>query len=565
MKADGSIGGTVTARSRLIAKLRRILPQGGSLPAAEWRRRHAGMLMLLWVNVLVLPLYGLAVAGASARAALSGAIALGMFAALGATSRLSRKLRTVSVSLGLLTAAAVLIEVTNGRIESHFYFFVVIIVLTLYEEWLVFLMAVAYVLVHHGVIGTLEPHSVFNRPDEWANPWKWAAIHAAFVAAAGVAALATWRLNEDVRADMRTAQRRLEEMSLTDSLTGLGNRRKLMADLEETLASGQSAVFVLLDLDGFKTYNDTFGHPAGDSLLARLGVRLRESIGDRGRAYWLGGDEFCAIAPGAAPENRWVEARAAAALTERGEGFAVCATSGAVVLPDEADTAELALQAADRRMYQRKNGSWPSSRSQTKDVLLRAMAERHPDIALHVGAVMSLAQRVAERLGLPEDVVEQVRHAAALHDIGKVAIPDAILLKPGPLKPDELEFMRRHTLIGERIVSAAPALVSVAALVRSSHERYDGTGYPDGLRGDQIPICSRIVFVCDTFDAMTSHRPYRAARDAASAVAEIRRCSGSQFDPAVVAAFEDVLAEPLVATRSAGLGAAAGATLTASA
>jgi diguanylate cyclase (GGDEF)-like protein len=557
MEADRSIGGTGTVRSHLIAKARGILPQGGSLPAAEWQRRHAALLVLLWLNVLVLPLYGLVVRSASYGAALSCAVALGIFAALGATSRLSRTLRTMSVSLGLLTAAALLIEVTHGRIESHFYFFVVIIVLTLYEEWLTFLVAVAYVLVHHGVIGTLYPQSVFNRPDEFANPWKWAAIHAAFIAAAGIAALATWRLNENVRGEMRAAHRRLEEMALTDSLTGLGNRRKLMTDLDETLASGQSAVFVLLDLDGFKAYNDSFGHPAGDSLLARLGIQLKDSIADRGHAYRLGGDEFCVIVPAAAPEDQWVEARAAAALTEQGEGFAVSASSGTVVLPDEADTAELALQAADRRMYLRKDRSRRSLRSQTKDVLLRVLAERHPDVETHASAVTSLAQRVAEHLGLNESLVEQVRHTAALHDIGKVAIPDAILLKPGPLTPDEFEFIRRHTIIGERIINAAPALASVAALVRSSHERYDGAGYPDGLQGEQIPICSRIVFVCDTFDAMTSERPYRAASDATTAIAEIRRCSGSQFDPAVVTALEALLAEPLPAIRPAALGEAA--------
>jgi two-component system, cell cycle response regulator len=132
-----------------------------------------------------------------------------------------------------------------------------------------------------------------------------------------------------------------------------------------------------------------------------------------------------------------------------------------------------------------------------------------------------------------------------LHDIGKVGIPDAILLKPGPLDPDELEFIRRHTIIGERIVSAAPALAAAASIIRSSHERYDGTGYPDRLSADQIPIGSQIIFVCDAFDVMTSHRPYKDACEPKLAMAEIHRCSGSQFNPVVVEALEAVLARPV--------------------
>jgi putative nucleotidyltransferase with HDIG domain len=170
-------------------------------------------------------------------------------------------------------------------------------------------------------------------------------------------------------------------------------------------------------------------------------------------------------------------------------------------------------------------------------VLLRALAERNPDLGEHLATVADLAVAVARKLGLPADAVEQVRHAADLHDVGKVAIPDAILDKPGPLDADEWAFMRRHTVIGERIIAGAPSLTSIARIVRSSHERFDGTGYPDGLAGDEIPLAARIVFVCDAFDAMTSERSYRAPMTAALALAEMRACAGSQFDPVVVDAF----------------------------
>jgi diguanylate cyclase (GGDEF)-like protein len=448
-------------------------------------------------------------------------------------------------SLGLLSAAALFVHASSGLIEMHFYFFVVIIVLTLYEDWMPFVLALVFVLLHHGVIGTLEPKAVFDRPEEWAHPWLWAGIHAAYVGMAGAAALVAWRLNEDVRAEMRGAHRQLEIASETDSLTGLGNRRKLMADLEEIAASRRSATVVILDLDGFKSYNDTFGHPAGDSLLARLGARLRAASDGHGRSYRLGGDEFCVVWSVDEAGRANAEAVSAAALCERGEGFSITAAHGGVVMPSEAATVQAALHMADLRMYSRKHGSRRSSSVQSRDVLLQALAELRPQLGSHVDAVTVLAGDVARQLGLAPHLVEQVRDAAQLHDIGKIAIPDAILNKPGPLDDAEWTFMRRHTVIGERIVSAAPALAEVAVLVRSSHERYDGGGYPDRLAGEAIPIGARIISVCDAFDAMTADRSYRAALTPQDALAELRRCAGSQFDPRVVEVFQKALYWPV--------------------
>ena len=326
--------------------------------------------------------------------------------------------------------------------------------------------------------------------------------------------------------------------ALIDGLTGLRNRRALMADLERALDRGGSSpiVFGVFDLDGFKQYNDAFGHPAGDSLLARLGAALERAIDGSGRAYRLGGDEFCVIASASDGEVAATIATAGVALTERGEGFAVGCSFGSVLVPDEADTAEAALRIADQRMYAHKQGGRPSATSQTKDVLCRALSERHPDLEPHSTEVADLADAVARRLGLPDADVAEVRIAAELHDVGKVAIPEVILAKPGPLDETEWAFMRRHTIIGERIVAAAPALASVARIVRSSHERVDGGGYPDGLAGAEIPLAARIVFASDAFAAMTSDRPYSPAIAAPDALAELRRCAGSQFDPMVVEA-----------------------------
>ena len=170
-----------------------------------------------------------------------------------------------------------------------------------------------------------------------------------------------------------------------------------------------------------------------------------------------------------------------------------------------------ALRIADQRMYAQKNAGRTSATRQSKAVLVRALSERNPELFTDLEGVAELAESTARRLGLGEEEAEQISHAAELHDIGKVAIPDAILSKPGTLDPREWEFIRRHTLIGERIIAAAPALGAVARLVRSSHERWDGTGYPDRLPGQQIPLGARVVGVADAFNAMTSERPYSPA------------------------------------------------------
>jgi HD-GYP domain-containing protein (c-di-GMP phosphodiesterase class II) len=148
---------------------------------------------------------------------------------------------------------------------------------------------------------------------------------------------------------------------------------------------------------------------------------------------------------------------------------------------------------------------------------------------------------VGVRLGLTAEDIDEMMRAAKLQDVGMMAIPDAILAKPGPLNEDEWAYIRKHTVVGERIVAAAPPLLPVAKLVRSSHERWDGGGYPDGLAGEAIPLGSRIVFACDSFDAMTSERPYREARSQDQALAELRRCAGTQFDPEVVEALVAVV------------------------
>ena len=238
---------------------------------------------------------------------------------------------------------------------------------------------------------------------------------------------------------------------------------------------------------------------------------------------------------GEAPEP--VLACTKAALSEQGDGFCVGASAGAALLPGEARDSSEAMRIADRRLYAEKHGGRLSARIQTAGVLRRALDEWDAELGEHIGDVASLARSVAARLGLDADEIERVGTAAELHDIGKIAIPRSILQKPGPLDEDEWAFMRRHTLIGERIAHGAPALAGIASLIRSSHERWDGGGYPDGLAGDAIPLGAQIVFVCDAFSAMTTDRVYKRAMSEAEALAELASAAGTQFAPAVVEAF----------------------------
>ena len=343
------------------------------------------------------------------------------------------------------------------------------------------------------------------------------------------------------------------EEARTDALTGLPNRRALIDDLDAQLANAggkRSVVLALFDLDGFKQYNDTFGHPAGDALLARLGERLATAVDGIGNAYRMGGDEFCVLAPVEPARAETVVALAAAALTDTGDAFSIGCSHGMALVPSEAFSPVDALRIADQRMYEQKSTPLAASRQST-DVLLKVLSERHTGLRTHLGSVAGLAERIAERLGVGEHEIKQISLAAKLHDIGKTAIPDEILNKPGPLDQDEWEFMRRHTVIGERIILAAPSLAPSAGLVRSSHERFDGTGYPDALNGGAIPLGASIIAVCDAFDAMVSKRPYRAAMSTGDAVVELRRCAGTQFDPTVVEAFCAVAEETDTAEKVA--------------
>jgi diguanylate cyclase (GGDEF)-like protein len=353
---------------------------------------------------------------------------------------------------------------------------------------------------------------------------------AAIVTVAARAAL-MFRENAEMNSHMNL-------LASTDSLTGLGNRRKLMSDLDRVFVQndGTQRLFVLFDLNGFKRYNDTFGHPTGDALLARLATKLELAVGGAGTCYRLGGDEFCTLAPVPTSGIERFLDLTTGALAESGEAFEITTAFGCTILPEEAGTPGDALHVADKRLYAQKY-QFLISRGRPHAVLLQALQEREPALREHVGGVADLSLRLGASLGLSDPAIDELGLAAQLHDIGKLAIPDVVLAKTDPLDERELDFIRSHTLIGQRILDASPALYEVGKIVRATHERWDGTGYPDGVAGAEIPLPARIIAVCDSYCAMIEQRPHGEVHTPEEAVAELRGLAGSQFDPELVEVF----------------------------
>jgi two-component system, cell cycle response regulator len=363
--------------------------------------------------------------------------------------------------------------------------------------------------------------------------------HPVLVVAGALALVAALAL-----AGLATATGRAAAVASPDRVTGLPVRDHLIPDLEQAIAGGVPHLLLRLDLDGFKEYDETFGAQAGDALLARLGGRLRRAARD-GRAYRFPGDEFCVLAEYRPEGAELLIDRCLEALSDRGEGFRVGVAFGAVVLPDEGSSADLALRMVDRRLYAQKRAS-SSVMGIDAASLARSIAGERPVAGEAEPAQLAIA--VGRRLGLGPDEMLSVARAAQLHDVGMLAMPDLVLEKHR-LDESDWQLLRSHPVIGERLLTALPELDGAAELVRASHERWDGRGYPDGLGGDAIPLGARIVGVCAAYAAIVRRK---APGDGeAVAMTELRRCAGSQFDPAIVTA----LAEALDArTHGAGAG-----------
>jgi diguanylate cyclase (GGDEF)-like protein len=385
--------------------------------------------------------------------------------------------------------------------------------------WPICLLDVAAALITGAVVG---------EPD-----WMYLGFFAAVLGCTGFLCVLHARDGERQRKDLARISR---TDSLTDSLNRRGFEERLDAELGESGRGGRSLTLLLIDLDDFKRVNDTLGHAAGDELLCWVVTTVRESLRPFDAIGRLGGDEFAVLLPGAARADALeIAARIRDSLSER-----IAATMGLATFPlDGADREEL-HQRADAELYAAKHGSklipgprvrdlgWAASLAQTVD----RRATPHDD---HSSEVARYATGIARRMRWDGEELSLLGLAGMLHDVGKISLPDRILRGPEALSAeDREEHVRAHPLIGAELVSRVEGLGPTVGWIRHSQENWDGSGYPDGLRGEAIPLGSRILHVADAYASMTGHRSYRDSLTQDAALEELQELAGIHFDPACV-------------------------------
>jgi diguanylate cyclase (GGDEF)-like protein/putative nucleotidyltransferase with HDIG domain len=347
----------------------------------------------------------------------------------------------------------------------------------------------------------------------------------------------------------------------------------LQRELLNAEEQGTTLTLCFVDIDDFKKINDRFGHPSGDRVLSQVAGRLRQG----GEAFRLGGDEFALLL---SDHDEGMALAAATSIVERVAGLDldhighVTVSAGLATFPVQGHGRDELVRLADSALYWAKEhgknrvrlyrpdvvelaelkrlaaGPDKAARYRAAASLAKAVDARDTYTGSHSERVSELAAQVASRLGLDPEQVELTRLAGSLHDLGKLAIPEEILRKPGALTDSERLVLERHPQIGFRMLDSL-GVDPVADLVLHHHERWDGAGYPDGQNGEHIPLGARIIFVTDAYDAMTSDRIYRPKRSSAAALAELERCAGTQFDPGIVAAFAEELQASFPAVAAA--------------
>jgi diguanylate cyclase (GGDEF)-like protein len=362
---------------------------------------------------------------------------------------------------------------------------------------------------------------------------------------------------------------RAEQKSRIDELTGLFNRRHFEERLKEEVSRharyGDVFSIFMLDLDNFKTYNDVYGHPAGDTLLSQIGEIIRSSVRSVDQAFRYGGDEFVVILPQTARDDAYVVAervRDQVAGEMEKKSLTVTCSIGLASYPAEGVISEDLVTGADTALYYAKwtggNRTYLSSKVLSEPVdngevhgkrnglsavysLVSVVEARDPYVYGHSRRVNTYAVALAEAIGLSPDESSRVSTAALLHDIGKIGIPDKVLNKKGGLNEEDWRAVKAHPRLGANIISNIPNLVPCVSIILHHHERWDGAGYPERLKGEDIPIGARILAIADSFEAMTSARPYRPALSLEQVVKELRQGAGHQFDPQLVELFIGII------------------------
>lgn len=338
----------------------------------------------------------------------------------------------------------------------------------------------------------------------------------------------------------KKAEEQLKFVSLHDPLTGLSNRAYFEHKLQELQKQPPDYLgMIVCDIDGLKIINDSFGHITGDKMLVNTGRIIKECLREDASIARIGGDEFAILLPGYRESE--VESLCGE-IRDNIEFFNNMTNQSAVNISvgysfkdvdSVLNTYQLFVE-ADNNMYRDKIYRGKSARSAIVQTLKTALEARDFITEGHAERLQVLVTNMAEAMSLPESVVHELNLLSQFHDIGKVGIPDSILFKEGPLTAEERKVIQRHSEIGARIAQSAPDLAPISDWILKHHEWWDGGGYPFGLEGLEIPLECRILAIADTYDSMTSDRPYRKALSHDVAVEEIIRCSGTQFDPSIV-------------------------------
>lgn len=348
--------------------------------------------------------------------------------------------------------------------------------------------------------------------------------------------------------ERKRMEKQLKYLGFHDVLTGLYNRAYFEEEMYR-LEDGRNLPvgIIICDLDGLKLVNDTLGHDVGDELLVAAANVIKKCFRKKDIIARIGGDEFAVILPKC---NKTIVERACRKIRDAAAkyneaspkcflnvsvGFAIKNETGASI-----SMVEL-FKEADNSMNREKLHHAESSRSAVVQALTRALAARDFITEGHAERLQSMVVGLARAVGFSEQKISDLRLLAQFHDIGKVGISDSILFKPGPFTPAERTEMQRHSAIGHRIALSAPDLVPIAEWIEKHHEWWNGKGYPYGLKGEDIPLECRILAVSDAYDVMTSDRPYRKAVSKEEAIAELKRCSGTQFDPDLVDKFIEIV------------------------
>ncbi|MFZ5597463.1 MAG: PAS domain S-box protein [Bacillota bacterium] len=341
--------------------------------------------------------------------------------------------------------------------------------------------------------------------------------------------------------DRKRMEKELKYLSLHDPLTGLFNRAYFEQEMARLQGGRQAAGIILCDVDGLKLVNDTLGHEAGDNLLVTTAKVIKGAFRSGDMVARIGGDEFAVLLANsdrAAVEKAGERTREAISRYNMSDPEQPLSISIGIAAGSSPGLSMADLfKEADNNMYREKLHRSKSIRSSIVHTLMKALEARDFITEGHADRLQDLVEVLARGVGLPEQSISDLRLLAQFHDIGKVGIPDRILFKPGPLTREEFFEMVRHSEIGHRIAQSAPDLAPISDWILKHHEWWNGEGYPLGLRGDEIPLECRILSIADAYDAMTSDRPYRRAMDHDAAVDELCKCSGSQFDPALVPLF----------------------------